>query len=60
MTERTESTARPGGETLADPQAYQGRLVGLGGYDDPAAVQATTGTFVPALALRSSPLGPMG
>ena len=54
MTERTESTARPGGETLADPQAYQGRLVGLVGYDDPAAVQAATGTFGPALRARGA------
>jgi hypothetical protein len=37
------------GEELADPQAYQRRLVGLVGYDDPAAVQATAGAAWRAL-----------
>ena len=55
MTERTESTARPGGETLADPQAYQGRLVGLVGYDDPAAVQAATAASWRALVDEAGP-----
>lgn len=30
-------------DNLADPDGYQRHLVGLVGYDDPAAVQGTTG-----------------
>jgi hypothetical protein len=55
VTERTESTARAGGETLADPQAYQRRLVGLVGYDDPAAVQAATAASWRALVDEAGP-----
>jgi hypothetical protein len=43
------------GEELTDPQAYQRRLVGLVGYDDPAAVQASTGAQWRALFVEAGP-----
>ena len=55
MTERTDPAERAGGEELADPQAYQRRLVGLVGYDDPAAVQGVTGAAWRALVSEAGP-----
>ncbi len=55
MTQRTDPAARAGGEELSDPQAYQRRLVGLVGSDDPAAVQATTGGAWRALVEEAGP-----
>jgi hypothetical protein len=55
VTERTDPAGRAGGEELADPQAYQRRLVGLVGYDDPAAVQAATAASWRALVDEAGP-----
>jgi hypothetical protein len=43
------------GEELADPQAYQRRLIGLVGNDDPAAVQASTIAAWHALVAEAGP-----
>ena len=42
MTRRTDPPGLGNGEELVDPQAYQRRLVGLVGHDDPGAVQGVT------------------
>jgi hypothetical protein len=55
VTERTDSAGRAGGEKVADPQAYQRHLVGLIGYDDPAAVQAATSAAWRALVAEAGP-----
>ena len=55
MTQRSDPAGRVGGEELADPQAYQRRLVGLVGSDDPAAVQAETGAAWRALVAEAGP-----
>jgi len=55
VTERTDPAGHAGGEELADPQAYQRRLVRLVGDDDPAAVQAATGPAWRALVTEAGP-----
>jgi DinB superfamily len=55
VTQPTDQARREGGEELADPDAYQRRLVGLVGYDDPAAVQGTTGAAWRALVAEAGP-----
>jgi hypothetical protein len=55
VTERTASAGGVVGDELADPQAYQRRLVGLVGDDDPAAVQAATGAAWRALVDEAGP-----
>ena len=55
MTERTASAGGVVGDELADPQAYQRRLVGLVGDDDPAAVQAATSQAWRALVDEAGP-----
>ncbi len=42
MTHRTNQAASASPDNIADPQGYQRHLVGLVGYDDPAAVQGST------------------
>ena len=42
-------------DNLADPDGYQRHLVGLVGYDDPAAVQGTTGAAWRALVAEAGP-----
>jgi hypothetical protein len=42
-------------DNLADPQGYQRHLVGLVGYDDPAAVQASTIAAWRALVAEAGP-----
>jgi hypothetical protein len=42
-------------DNLADPQGYQRHLVGLVGYDDPAAVQASTVAAWRALVAEAGP-----
>ena len=49
MTRPIDPTRPGNSEELVDPQAYQRRLVGLVGYDDPAAVQGATGAAWRAL-----------
>jgi hypothetical protein len=55
VTERADPAGRGSGEELTDPQAYQRRLVGLVGNDDPAAVQAATGAQWRALLVEAGP-----
>ncbi len=55
MTLGTDPAGSVTGEELADPQAYQRRLVGLVGYDDPAAVQGATGAAWRALVAEAGP-----
>ncbi len=55
MTERIDQAGHAGGEELAEPLAYQRRLVGLVGYDDPALVQAATGLAWRALVDEAGP-----
>ena len=52
MTERTASAGGVVGDELADPQAYQAASRAWSARTTRPAVQATTGTFVPALRAR--------
>ena len=42
MTNPTDRAGSASPDNLADPQGYQRHLLGLVGYDDPAAVQEVT------------------
>ncbi len=55
MTNPTDRAGSASPDNLADPQGYQRHLIGLVGYDDPAAVQGSTIATWRALVAEAGP-----